>query len=81
MRKNANRPDADNPEWTRKEIREARPLLNALSGGTAAAVSGPDRPGAQRAKKKRKAARPAREDSNAAASIASEIRSALLGSR
>lgn len=31
MRRNAaSRPDDDNPEWTAKEIREARPLLEVL---------------------------------------------------
>src|SRR5437870_2664556 len=38
MRKNASRPDPVNPEWTRKEIRDARPLLDVLPGETAAAV-------------------------------------------
>ena len=30
MRKNASRPDAENPEWTAEEMRAARPLLEAL---------------------------------------------------
>jgi uncharacterized protein (DUF4415 family) len=38
MRKNARRPDRQNPEWTAKEIRSARPLLDVLPDETAAAV-------------------------------------------
>lgn len=38
MPKNGRRPNAENPEWTTKEIREARPLLDVLPGDTAAAV-------------------------------------------
>lgn len=38
MRKNAKRPDDENPEWTSKEIRQARPLLDVLPAETAAAV-------------------------------------------
>jgi uncharacterized protein (DUF4415 family) len=38
MRKNASRPDRQNPEWTAKEIRNARPLLEVLPDDTAAAV-------------------------------------------
>lgn len=38
MRKNASRPDAENPEWTAKEIRGARQLLDVLPHETAAAV-------------------------------------------
>ncbi|PYR38066.1 MAG: hypothetical protein DMF93_16775 [Acidobacteria bacterium] len=38
MRKNASRPDRQNPEWTAKEIRNARPLLDVLPDETAAAV-------------------------------------------
>lgn len=38
MRKNASRPDRQNPEWSAKEIRNARPLLDVLPGETAAAV-------------------------------------------
>ena len=38
MRKNASRPDVDNPEWTAKEIRQARSLMDALPKETAAAV-------------------------------------------
>jgi hypothetical protein len=30
MRKNASRPDAENPEWTAEEIRQARPLMETL---------------------------------------------------
>ena len=30
MRKNASRPDAENPEWTAEEIRKARPLMETL---------------------------------------------------
>lgn len=38
MRKNARRPDQENPEWTAQEIREARPLMDVLPGETAAAI-------------------------------------------
>jgi uncharacterized protein (DUF4415 family) len=38
MRKNASRPDPENPEWTAKEIRSARPLIDVLPEETAAAV-------------------------------------------
>lgn len=38
MRKNVTRPDAENPEWTAQEIRNARPLMDALPKETAAAV-------------------------------------------
>ena len=38
MRKNVSRPDAENPEWTPKEIRNAQPLLEVLPADTAAAV-------------------------------------------
>lgn len=38
MPKNADRPDADTPEWTRNEIRESRPLLDVLPDETAAVV-------------------------------------------
>jgi uncharacterized protein (DUF4415 family) len=38
MRKNATRPDADNPEWTPEEVRRARPLMDVLPPDTAAAV-------------------------------------------
>lgn len=38
MRKHAGRPDAENPEWTAKEIRNARRLLDVLPDETAAAV-------------------------------------------
>src|SRR5712691_10458647 len=38
MRKNASRPDAENPEWTSMEIHNARPLLDVLPDDTAAAV-------------------------------------------
>jgi len=38
MRKNASRPDADNPRWSEKEIRDARPLIEMLPPETAAAV-------------------------------------------
>ena len=30
MRKNASRPDAENPEWTGEDVRRARPLLEVL---------------------------------------------------
>ena len=38
MRKNPSRPDRDNPEWSEKEIRDARPLMEMLPPETAAAV-------------------------------------------
>ena len=38
MRKNASRPDAENPEWTAEEIRQARPLMDVLPKETAEAV-------------------------------------------
>ena len=38
MRRNATRPDAENPEWTAKEIREARPLIEVLPKETAEAI-------------------------------------------
>jgi uncharacterized protein (DUF4415 family) len=38
MRKNASRPDEENPEWTAEEIRRARPLMEALPKATAEAV-------------------------------------------
>ena len=38
MRKNASRPDAENPEWTPEEVQRARPLMEALPKETAAAV-------------------------------------------
>jgi uncharacterized protein (DUF4415 family) len=38
MRKNASRPDDENPEWTAKDMREARPFLDALPAETAAAI-------------------------------------------
>jgi uncharacterized protein (DUF4415 family) len=38
MRKNASRPDAENPEWTATEIREARPLMKVLPKKTVKAV-------------------------------------------
>src|SRR5216117_1762978 len=38
MRKNASRPDAENPEWTVEEIRRARPLMEALPKETREAV-------------------------------------------
>ena len=37
MRKNASRPDDENPEWTAEDFRNARPLLEVLSPETAAA--------------------------------------------
>ena len=30
MRKNASRPDAENPEWTEEDFRRARPALDML---------------------------------------------------
>ena len=38
MRKNASRPDAENPEWTPEEIQKARPLVEVLPKETAEAV-------------------------------------------
>jgi uncharacterized protein (DUF4415 family) len=38
MRKNVVRDDAENPEWTAAEVRQARPLMDALARETAAAV-------------------------------------------
>lgn len=38
MRKNASRPNKENPEWSEKEMRGARPLMEVLPPETAAAV-------------------------------------------
>jgi uncharacterized protein (DUF4415 family) len=38
MRKNASRPDTENPEWSETEIRDAQPLMHVLPSETAAAV-------------------------------------------
>ena len=38
MRKNAGRPDAENPEWTAEEIRAARPLLEVLPSEAVEAI-------------------------------------------
>lgn len=38
MRKNASRPDAENPEWTEEDFRTARPLLEVLPKETVAAI-------------------------------------------
>lgn len=38
MRKNASRPDAENPEWTAEEMREARPLMEVLPTKVAEAI-------------------------------------------
>ena len=38
MRKNASRPDVENPEWTAEEIRQARPVMDVLPKETAEAV-------------------------------------------
>ena len=38
MRKNASRPDAENPEWTAEDIRRARPLMDVLPKETVEAV-------------------------------------------
>jgi|SoiMethySBSTD1v2_1073268.scaffolds.fasta_scaffold118225_4 uncharacterized protein (DUF4415 family) len=38
MRKNASRPDAENPEWTPEEVQKARPLMEVLPKETAQAV-------------------------------------------
>jgi uncharacterized protein (DUF4415 family) len=35
MRKNASRPDVDNPEWTAEEVRRARPVRDVLPNETA----------------------------------------------
>jgi uncharacterized protein (DUF4415 family) len=38
MRKDGSRPDAENPEWTAEESRQARPLMGVLPQGTVDAV-------------------------------------------
>jgi uncharacterized protein (DUF4415 family) len=38
MRKNARRPDAENPEWTGEEMRAARPLLEVLPNEAVEAI-------------------------------------------
>lgn len=38
MRKKPSRPDAENPEWTEQDFREARPALELLSGDVVDAV-------------------------------------------
>jgi uncharacterized protein (DUF4415 family) len=38
MRKNASHPDAENPEWTAEEIRQARPLMETLPKQTVEAI-------------------------------------------
>jgi len=38
MRKNASRPDEENPEWTAEEIRRARPLLDVLPAAAVEAL-------------------------------------------
>lgn len=38
MRKNASRPDAENPEWTAEEMRAARPLLDVLPNEVVEAI-------------------------------------------
>jgi uncharacterized protein (DUF4415 family) len=38
MRKNASRPEAENPEWTPEEVQKARPLMEVLPKATAEAV-------------------------------------------
>ena len=38
MKKNATRPDAENPEWTAKDFREARPLMEVLPPKLVAAI-------------------------------------------
>lgn len=38
MRKNASRPDAENPEWTVKDFRRARPLADRLPAETMEAL-------------------------------------------
>ena len=38
MRKNASRPDTDNPEWTAQDVRRARRLMDVLPKETVGAV-------------------------------------------
>ncbi len=38
MRKNASRPDVEDPEWTAKDMRAARPLIDVLPKETVAAI-------------------------------------------
>lgn len=38
MRKNASRPDAENPEWTAEDFRRARPLVELLPAATVEAL-------------------------------------------
>ena len=38
MRKNASRPDAENPEWTPEEVQKARPLIEVLPKEAAEAL-------------------------------------------
>ena len=38
MRKNASRPDAENPEWTVEDFRRARPLLEVLPAEVVEAI-------------------------------------------
>ena len=38
MRKNASRPDVENPEWTTEDIRRGRPLMDVLPKETVEAV-------------------------------------------
>ncbi len=38
MRKNASRPNAENPEWTAEDIRRAQPLMDVLPKETVEAV-------------------------------------------
>ena len=38
MRKNASRPDEENPEWTADEMRRARPLVDVLPAATVEAL-------------------------------------------
>ena len=38
MRKNASRPDTENPEWSETEIHDAQPLMHVLPSETVAAV-------------------------------------------
>ena len=38
MREHPSRPDADNPEWTAQETRDAKPLVDLLPHDTATAL-------------------------------------------
>ena len=38
MKRNVNRPDAENPEWTAEDFRKARPLVGVLPPAAVAAI-------------------------------------------